>query len=63
MIEWLKAGREQDAMEADFMRKRVIDWNTAARPREAKQAAEIAKGPHRLLVIPPKNIFIVAILS
>ena len=55
VIEWLKASAEQDAMEADFMRKRVIELELGGRPRKAKQAAEIAKGPHRLLVIRPRR--------
>ena len=55
VIQWPKASGEHDAMEAEFMRKRVIELNTAARPKKAKQATEIAEGPHRLLVIRPRS--------
>ena len=55
VIEWLKAGREQDAMEADFMRKRVIEPEHGGKAEESEAGCGIRQRPASPLGDPPRR--------
>jgi hypothetical protein len=53
VIEWLKAGAEQDAMEADFMRKRVIELEHGGKAEESDAGCGNRQRPASPLGDPP----------
>ena len=55
MIEWLKAGREQDAMEADFMRKRVIELEHGGKAEGSEAGCGNRQRPASPLGDPPQK--------
>ena len=55
VIEWLKAGREHDAIEADFMRKRVIEVEHSGKAEESEAGCGNRRRPASPLGHPPSS--------
>ncbi len=53
VIEWLKASGEQDAMEAEFMRKRVIEREHGGKAEESETGRGNRRRPASPLGHPP----------
>ena len=53
VIEWLKASGEQDAMEAEFMRKRVIELEHGGKAEESEAGRGNRRRPASPLGHPP----------
>jgi hypothetical protein len=53
VIEWLKARREHDAIEADFMRKRVIELEHGSKAEESEAGCGNRQTPASPLGHPP----------